>query len=375
MALKSLPLNRPLSKKGFSLTELVVALGVSGILIMGMATTAQMASDSAASIRNFKAVSDLQSSLAETLAFRPSCTAAMAGLDFDLAAAQSPAGQEIALNVPSLNTPGGVIQAGVDLPEYGVRVSSLRLTDAQDYGALPNEGPFYGTVRIALERNSRLPGARALPEKIVGGVYLEMDGAGNFQGCASVASSERDFQELCTNFGGIFDPPTQTCLLPGPEFGCDTGEYLVGASDGTADCLPLGDGGLCANGTYLTELGLGRSVCSQKPDVVITTLPRPLGNAVVNNPPPAGEEPSDPPTQTSTGGTWGCVSGAEVGSLCGGLRGRTCPRVGEMHPDPYACTRDGPPGQFGDHNIVRDPIQCICMDATTCAAAGARCSN
>ena len=311
----------PLDSKGMSLPEVMVALGVSGVLALGAVSTSQLASTTSSGVRYQKAVGDFENIINSAIAFRESCGVALAGNDFS--AVPVPGPMPIVINVSGI----GPVQAGSPVLGTRARVQTLDVRNIQALALPGDQTVYYGSLLMSLERiDGGGIGSRISRDRLVGGITFVVDDvSGGLMGCAGLATNNRSLGEVCNSYEGqaMFngnpvnpgDPgydEADGCILPPPEMGCPVGEYLVGIVEGVPQCRTLG-GSTCDGDRILRGAGLGRVDCDPAPDAFIHT---PISRIVDGAPPVAPPPPVVGQCGPANGGSFPDADAVNMAGLC-----------------------------------------------------------
>lgn len=222
------------SAKGFSLVEMMVAVGMLSIVSLGIATIASSTSKQITQSSDKADRNSLQNSISSVLQRPESCARNLNGIrlgtvpnvNFTTIRDYDESGTVIATLVPGLNTP---IFVGSNL-----RVSEMRVTGPGGSGS-PVLISSAGSVRTYLAdvqvKFVTRTDTGSLKPIIVPSLLLNTNPGGNLQSCQSGPAASPS--TTCTSLGLVWDSARGVCV-PRPERTC---EQLGGTFDaGTGKC-------------------------------------------------------------------------------------------------------------------------------------------
>lgn len=180
------------SQDGYSLIQVLIGMGV---LTVGMMAAADMMVMNAKSQRNLTSMSEitaLYDRIERAVSVDWSCTAALVGADPDAAIAIKDPGQSSKV----------IAQESADSGRYW-SIKSVRMKDVQ---ALPDQpGLYKGTLRIEAQKNMKVTLGAPYMTREIGGIYFDLDPAGNISHCYDTSTTLAAAQTQCELIGGKWD--------------------------------------------------------------------------------------------------------------------------------------------------------------------------
>ncbi len=196
--------NSSLSEKGFSLIEILVALGILGAVMASMATLIFNQRVALESVQVRQDLLSLTSDLQNTLLDPVACETALGtlGVAFDSALAALPTDGlpfELLLN-------GGTIASGNKVPGYQVIADQFQIIRALPVGTLGTADVFKGDLILKVSSvNSSIGGLTAFRPRNLGSAYFTVE-TGRITSCSSKSPIDNDqIAETCDELGGSFE--------------------------------------------------------------------------------------------------------------------------------------------------------------------------
>lgn len=274
--------------KGFSLTETLLAILLLSISVLVVASLTQLSQNSGKYSETKNQQEQLGATIFQHLQYDNSCRNAIgsaSGLNLQISPtlfasklnqpfdpANANGGWEFSMNIPGIGSGpamnGNTIDSGANnlLMARRLQINRLRLADAVTYTEA-GITKYVATVYLQVSEINGMP----MRPQMLGSILIETNGANDITTCS--ATNSEALQNVCTDMGCVYNaaqsPPcrcirtTRICTAPG--------YYPVAFKSGVADCRPLG-GEDCANpGSYLTGVGIEKSICSDAPSAATTT--------------------------------------------------------------------------------------------------------
>lgn len=210
-----------LNKKGFSLIQVMVAVGLLAIVSMGVAELMVSSSRVSKSMNTRMERLIFYTELSNNLLTQQNCTAAINGQPFDLAQVNSINGMSVTLNLPGF----GAIAPGADVQTTNLQVESLAISNAVDQG-VPGQDVYRVELKARVKAKTNIVGGESLKPSPLPGIYVTVLG-----GAITSCSSELGVSYVCNKMDGIYDPVTDKCeVKPTPEEACNlvSGQFSGG---------------------------------------------------------------------------------------------------------------------------------------------------
>lgn len=233
------------SSKGFTLIEVMVVIGVVGIIAMTLAT---LTSSMVSAQRRIEAKQDLfilGNDFYNRTLNSDHCRALFAQSgNFNPSVASSPEGQSL----PRVDLPNETLRPGENLRNYQLNVTSLIFREAQEIGPQLYSAKLFGRFEVP----HMGPGSSlALREKALSTLRLSLGPAGEIQSCVGQMSlsdlSTETLTQICGLMGGNLNTETGRCIPSYAGNSCPSGQMVVGFSiDGTPLCSVVSGGSVAA---------------------------------------------------------------------------------------------------------------------------------
>lgn len=222
----------PFNEKGFGLTESAVAMGLLGIVVLGVMGIAQFMTQFSGNIDAKLGQLRLQSDLREVMMHQGSCMAALTSKQFRT---NEPTAMVLNIHNREMSTSA----SGRDQPDYGIRIQMLQLGNPRLITNLASGDQIYSAM-MQLGAESLKGTTTPMADVNVGVLYLQIRGT-TIVDCLTGRDISNPATVICTSLGGTpLDnggckiEPTVTSVV------CGNGEYLRGFDiRGTKICKGL----------------------------------------------------------------------------------------------------------------------------------------
>lgn len=227
---------------GFSLIEIMIAVGIAGGFAVILSQFMKNMNDSAKSIEIKMDALQFHSELMNTLLSEKGCNDALGSTVVDFAAANSESGQAVSLSMPM----GRTFSSNMELENTSLLLKNITLHNPVDQSVALSDSKIYqAEMKYHLKTTVKRLGANDF-KKSLGSYYITVDDSSNeVVGC----SSELGVSYLCTKMNGSYDLETGECSVsPEPEDACEAiGGTFNEATDACnkfkySDCAGLAHG-------------------------------------------------------------------------------------------------------------------------------------
>lgn len=188
-------------RSGFSLIELMVALGILSVIMMAMLAMVQYMNQSIAHVNAQQEILSLRSEIFSALSNSSTCQTAFAGsprFDFNLARGQ---GMPTRITLPG----GRVIQSGSKIGT--IQIARLDFINAQLTGSSSGINRYRTDVFLKVKNLRQSLGPSDLKGSTVAGINVSVASSGASSGLIQSCSSSANLSSQlwsCSDMGGIF---------------------------------------------------------------------------------------------------------------------------------------------------------------------------
>jgi len=201
------------NQSGFTLIEMLIAVGLLGLVTLGSATmfTTMRMQQEANHIR--QDLTSLYSDLGVTISDPVTCTLAVTGLDIPFNAAAITPGT--GLSPISFRLNGSVLREGEKVPGYELIADTLAIRNAISVGSDDSGEIYRGELFVSISSGKQiLPGQSGFKPRTVGSFFLTV-AAGKVVGCSNrIVTTNSGKTEICEALGGFFDTGLTRCVFP-----------------------------------------------------------------------------------------------------------------------------------------------------------------
>lgn len=270
--------NIRLNNKGINLVELVIALGVSSIVMLAVNSITELAVHGKQAALSQSTANDLSSAIRERLSSPDLCAEALNIDNYILPSAYQGAsgflnaGPDALLNNSngfSMSIDGfNMSQSGAsvnslsgntDIASGNLKIQDLYMANPRAY-KIDGSGKITGLADIYLNSNTKVSGMQLKPRFIATLILTEDPATNKFESCQ--ASAAVGFRSFCIGMGCTWSAGTNSCDCPRPSLeGCPPYYVPVGfLTSGLLDCRYLG-GGECPAGYGLKSIDIDKISC------------------------------------------------------------------------------------------------------------------
>lgn len=212
-----------LNNNGFSLLQILVAVGLLSLVSLGVADLMVNSNRASKSMSTKMERLIFYTEVSNSLLTEKNCSDAIQNNPFNLTKINSVDGMEFSLNLPGL----GQVSAGQDIQSTNLSVESLSMSSAVHQGVSAGGGNVYRVnINAKVKSKTSILGGTSLAPIPLPGIFVTVVG-----GMITNCSSELGVAYLCKQMDGVFDPSTNKCnVSPTPEEACNlvSGTYSSG---------------------------------------------------------------------------------------------------------------------------------------------------
>ncbi len=243
-------------KRGAGLTELMAAVAVMGIVLMGAASLNSTFSSSTMDARARMSYSNLSAMIRGQLMYGDTCMSSLGpigGGNILVGGVAGIADKEITAVIPNLMAGAAmnssVLAAGQILPLQGLMVSSFSIRNinptGNTIGVPAGSTEYIAQIYVRAEKITTSQGGKNLREHLVTGIVIvSEDATGTMQSCnTGVSTSE---SKACNLIGCNYKPANpvgKRCVCPNYPMGCPAYTYPIGIVGGNFICSEIGAAG------------------------------------------------------------------------------------------------------------------------------------
>lgn len=247
-------LSRSRNARGFSLTEVMVSLGLAGLVSLLAAQLFKMNSDNANIVRKQVELIALQQAIMSVLQNPDSCRESIQTENLRPSAATSTDGQSFAMNIPGY----GRVARRRRIQNSQLIVDEFVFKNARNIGIDSDGNNLYlGMLSMQTRKVAQTAGPGTQAPRNVGALTLTVSPTNRIIGC----NAELSAASACVAIGGTYNPRnTPPCTLPVAPERCPANQYVVGIrTDGSLECMSI-----------------------TPPEIRFPNIPNPCRNAVID---------------------------------------------------------------------------------------------
>jgi prepilin-type N-terminal cleavage/methylation domain-containing protein len=230
---KIMHLKRLSRSSGFTLIEIMIAVGLLTVAALGVASMAVLMLRSSNSYKSEVGAITLRGSIQEALKTAQSCQTLMSfPSGFDPVRAATADGVPVQINLPGT----GLIVQSATVPSLDLNIGSLQFSNAISAGVNANGNRlYYGMINInASKVSTESLGSQQMRGRMVASVIIETNAANVFVGC----NLQMTANDICSQMGGVLASGTCDFKALYPPSSCPPGEFAQGIlADGRLLCV------------------------------------------------------------------------------------------------------------------------------------------
>lgn len=248
-----------LGNKGFSLVEILIALGVGVIMLWGISSIQIYTLKSNESNKQDISFSQMLGELHMVLKSPSTCSDALKNVD--------PSSSEIKLFKPGTNQSESLYEKGSKFDKW--TIDSIKFSSLSDLVA--DGSSKLGTISIKATKDSSVAlGVNSRTQDFL--VKIKLDASSKIESCWS----ERDIKDACQEIGGDYSPTrTPSCLITSADLGnCSAGQTITGFdSNGNKICTDIASLTKPPASVEMVNCGVGMVVTSVTESKVVCESP------------------------------------------------------------------------------------------------------